>query len=74
MLLFGIFALIHRMQQPEPQGSTLRRLRELDSVKKTRLWLGAMLRSLRSLIDRLIARGHAVLSRSHSIVASHPRS
>jgi hypothetical protein len=74
MLLFGIFALIHRMQQAELQTSTLRRLRELGSSAKARLRLRAVQPSLRSLTEKLIARGHAVLSRSQSLIASHPRS
>jgi hypothetical protein len=74
MLLFGIFALIHRMQQPELQTSTLRRLRELGSSAKARLRVPAVQQSLRSLTEKLIARGHAVLSRSQSLIASHPRS
>jgi hypothetical protein len=74
MLLFGIFALIHRMQQPELQTSTLRPVRELGSSAKARLRLRAVQQSLRSLTEKLIARGHAVLSRSQSLIASHPRS
>ena len=74
MLLFGILALIHRMQQPELQTSTLRRLRELGSSPRARLRIPAMQQSLRSLTEKLIARAHAVLSRSQSLIASHPRS
>jgi hypothetical protein len=74
MLLFGILALIHRMQQAELQTSTLRRLRWLGSAAKARLRLGVVQQSLRSLTQKLIARGHAVLSRSQSLIASHQRS
>ena len=73
LLLVGMLALIHRFQRPGRPIRTLARLRALGSFSKAQAGLRGAFEKVQQL-EKLVARGRALLALSQSPVASQPRS